>query len=260
MEHTFAVTAYGDSPYLESCLKSLIGQSVQSNIIICTSTPGDYIRMMAEKYDIQLFVREGEHGIGYDWNFAYEHADSRLVTIAHQDDIYHHDYVRTLMETKEKYPDMSVFMTSSVSIKNGKLVEYGSIELIKKLLRTPLRIRELNHIPSVKRAVISWGNPVICPSCSYDKKLCGENIFDTKYRFVLDWDALYRLASGPGRWICVERPLIMYRVHKDAATGQAIRDKTREQEEAEMFNRMHSESVSELIMGFYKKSYDAYKE
>lgn len=260
MKHTFAISAYGESPYLESCLKSLAGQSVPGEIIICTSTPCEYIDMIAEKYDVPVFVRTGEPGIGYDWNFAYAKAAGNLVTIAHQDDIYHHDYVKTLLETKEKYPDMSVFMSSSVTIKNGKLVEYGGVEIVKKLLRVPLRIPEFNHIPFVKKAVISLGNPVICPSCTYDKELCGDNIFDARYQFVLDWDALYRLASDKGRWICIERPLIMYRVHADAATGKAIRNNVRECEEKQMFDRMHSDVVSGILRKVYKKSYDAYKE
>ena len=260
MKHTFAISAYGDSPYLESCIKSLIGQSVKSDVIICTSTPSSYIDMLAEKYEIPLYIRKGESGIGYDWNFAYARADGELVTIAHQDDIYHHDYAKTLLDAKEKYPDMSVFMTSSITIKDGKLIEFGEIEIVKKLLRIPLRIKGLNHISAVKRAAISYGNPIICPSCAYDKKLCGDNLFDAKYQFVIDWDALYRLASEKGRWICIEKPLIMYRVHADAATGEAIKNNVREYEETEMFERMHSDKVSGILRKAYKKSYDAYKE
>ncbi|MDO4939092.1 MAG: glycosyltransferase [Lachnospiraceae bacterium] len=260
MKHTFAISAYGDSPYLESCIKSLTGQTVRSDIIMCTSTPSDYLMMMAEKYDIPLYVRTGEPGIGYDWNYAYSKSDSDLITIAHQDDIYHHDYVKTLLETKQKYPDMSVFMTASVTIKNGKLVEYGGIEIVKKLLRTPLRIPRLNHMPVIKKAAVRLGNPIICPSCTYDKNLCGEGLFDTQYQFVLDWDALYRLASEKGRWVCIERPLIMYRVHADAATSTAINNNVREREESEMFDRMHKGAFSEFLKKTYRKSYDAYKE
>ena len=259
MTHTFAISAYGDSPYLESCMKSLKGQSVQSDIILCTSTPSEYISSLAEKYDIPVYVRKGEPGIGYDWNFAYEKAPGQLVTIAHQDDIYQHDYVKTLFEAKEKYHDMSVFMTSSVTIKDGKLIEHGTVELVKKMLRVPLRLTFLNHIPAIKAAAISFGNPVICPSCTYDRELCGEAPFNTKYKFVLDWDALSRLAVKNGRWVCVERPLIMYRVHADAATGEAIRNNVREEEESEMFDRFLDEPFADIIKKAYKKSYDAYK-
>lgn len=260
MKHTFTVSAYGESPYLESCLKSLAGQSVPSEIIICTSTPNDYISMLAEKYDIPVYVREGEPGIGRDWNFAYEKAGGELITIAHQDDIYKSDYTKTLLETKEKYPDMSVFMTSSVSIKGGKLVEYGGIEIVKKLLRAPLRLPCFNDMEAVKKAALRLGNPVICPSCTYDRTLCGENIFSTELKFTLDWDALIRLAEKSGRFVCIERPLIMYRVHTDSATGEALNEGTREQEESEMFDRLLPETFAGMVKELYKKSYTAYKE
>ena len=262
MRHTFVISAYQDSPYLESCIRSLIGQSVKSDIILCTSTPSEFIRMMAEKYDLPVYIREAgetEQGIGYDWNFAYSMADTELVTIAHQDDIYHHDYTKVLLETKEKYPDMSLFTTASVSIRNGKLVEYGGIEIIKKLLRTPLRIPAMNDHPWVKKAAITLGNPVICPSCTYDKTVCGDKIFDENLHFVLDWDALCSLAEKKGRWICIEKPLIMYRVHTDSATGEAIHSSLRESEEAEMFDRLLPKPAADVIKKLYKKSYVAYK-
>ena len=43
MTHTFAVCAYGDSPYLENCLRSLVRQPGNPEIICCTSTPSHFI-------------------------------------------------------------------------------------------------------------------------------------------------------------------------------------------------------------------------
>ena len=55
-DHTFAVCAYKESPYLESCIKSLVNQKVKSNIIVCTSTPCEFIENMAKKYDLPYYV------------------------------------------------------------------------------------------------------------------------------------------------------------------------------------------------------------
>ncbi len=86
--HTFAVCAYQDSPFLEECLRSLTGQNEPTNIIVCTSTPSPYINKLAEKYGLPVYEREGESDIQEDWNFAYDQAQTQFVTIAHQDDIY----------------------------------------------------------------------------------------------------------------------------------------------------------------------------
>lgn len=255
MKHTFAICAYGDSPYLEDCIRSV---TEQSEVIMCTSTPSEYISDLAEKYSIPLFVREGAKGIAYDWNFAYKKAESRLVTIAHQDDVYSKNYVDELMAAKGKYPDMSVFMTSSVTSKNGKHV-FGSVEMVKKLLRLPLSATAFADRRIIKKAALRFGNPVICPSCTYDKLLCGEDIFDPKYHFVTDWDALLRLADKKGRFVCCEKPLIMYRVHGDSETARSIVSHLREKEEAEMFARVLPKGIAAAIGNLYRKSYDAYK-
>ena len=47
--HTFAICAYKESQYLEECIQSLKKQTVKSNIIMCTSTPNDYIKDLAKK-------------------------------------------------------------------------------------------------------------------------------------------------------------------------------------------------------------------
>ena len=56
--HTFVICAYKESRYLEACIKSLKGQTIQSNIIIVTSTPNDFISGMADKYNLPYLVNE----------------------------------------------------------------------------------------------------------------------------------------------------------------------------------------------------------
>lgn len=77
-DHTFAVCAYKESPYLESCIKSLVNQKVKSNIIVCTSTPCEFIENMAKKYDLPYYVREGKSDICDDWNFLL-HVQKRIM-------------------------------------------------------------------------------------------------------------------------------------------------------------------------------------
>ena len=42
----FAIWVYKESPYLEECILSLKNQTVKSNIIMATSTPNEWIRMV----------------------------------------------------------------------------------------------------------------------------------------------------------------------------------------------------------------------
>ena len=56
-DHTFAICAYGESRYLENCIESVFAQKIKTNVIIATSTPNDYIKGLAEKYNIQIFLQ-----------------------------------------------------------------------------------------------------------------------------------------------------------------------------------------------------------
>lgn len=257
--HTFAVCAYKDSPYLETCIRSLKKQTVSSTIIVCTSTPSSYIKGIAEKYGLPYFVREGKSDIQSDWNFAYEQAKSQLVTIAHQDDYYHRDYARMVQECWQKYEDTTVFSTDCVIIKGRWLQRPGMFLWIKKLLRIPLRFRGLaNHI-CLKQAILLWGNPIICPSSTYNKEQLGMPLFASPYKFALDWDTLWKLAKRPGRFVCVEKPLIGYRIHEEATTKAFIDNHQRSKEELSMYQKIWPRPVARGLMVFYRKAYRAYQ-
>lgn len=258
--HVFAICAYGDSPFLEACIRSLKAQSRPSGIILCTSTPSPYIEGLAEKYGIPLWVREGKSDIREDWNFAYRMAKAEFVTIAHQDDLYRKDYVKRLLTARKRYPDMTLFTGGYLVIKNGELAGFEKAEFIKRFLRLPLRFKFLCHRKAVKRCALRFGNSICCPACAYNKAALGAELFRSPYRFALDWDTLWELAGRSGRFICEERPVLYYRIHDGAATRACIQDKSRAREEAMMFGKMWPEPVVRLLMRFYCKAYDEYEE
>ena len=72
-DHTFAICAYKESPYLEECILSLKNQTVKSNIIMATSTPNEWIQGLAEKYEIPLYINTGEGGIAQDFGLPHAH-------------------------------------------------------------------------------------------------------------------------------------------------------------------------------------------
>lgn len=258
LSHTFAICAYQESPYLEACIKSLLRQSLPARMILCTSTPNRFIQALADHYGLPVYIREGKSDIQEDWNFAYHMAESRLVTIAHQDDYYHKDYAKTLQTAWAEYPDTTVFMTDCRIIKQGRIRRRGMMLFVKHLLRLPLQLTAWADREGLKKLVLRFGNPVICPSCTYDKETLGEPLFDSAFKFALDWDTMWKLAGRPGRFICVEKPLLYYRIHQEATTKACIEDRRRSREEAAMYEKMWPGPIVKILMFFYQKAYRAY--
>ena len=152
LDHTFAVCAYKDSPYLEECVRSLSNQTVPANIILCTSTPSPYIEEIAGRYGIRVYVREGKSDIQDDWNFAYEKAQTRYVTLAHHDDIYGPDYLEAFLAAfrRQWYRENKTFGFITQEIRIGGLME--RIRSVRALLNAYLngevdRIEELEPAP-----------------------------------------------------------------------------------------------------------------
>ena len=261
--HAFAICAYRESPYLEECIRSLVCQSEPGEVILCTSTPSPFLRAMAEKYELPLYVREGESSLEADWNFAVEKAftetGARLITVAHQDDRYDRNYKKALLHAYSFCPDMSLFCTRYRTINGQGQVIPGQAERVKRLLRLPLRLRSLSDRPFIKRLVLRFGNSIGCPTCTYNLDVTGLPIFRNHYQFVIDWDTLWRLAGEPGKFICIEKELMEYRVHEGAATRANIENHNREREEGEMFRKIWPAPVAALLMHFYKKAYKAYE-
>lgn len=266
--HTFAVCAYKDSPYLEECLRSVTSQTVKSEVICCTSTPSSYIRELAARYQVPLYVRDGASNIREDWMFAYGKAQGRFVTIAHQDDRYRSDYAEKLLKAWKKYPDLLLFASDYLTIrmteKEGEMKAipepFNMVWLVKKILRLPLRLRFLANRTWIKRSSVWFGNSICCPSCTYNKEQIGDDMFHSEYDFALDWDNLYELAGKKGRFICSEKPLIAYRVHAAATTKVCIEDNRRPADEMAMFRKMWPDWMVKILMHFYRKAYKEYEK
>lgn len=259
--HTFAVCAYKDSLYLEECIRSLKGQTVPTNIILCTSTPSPYIQDLAEKYEIPVYVREGKSDIRDDWNFAYDTAKTQFVTIAHQDDVYGKDYTKVLLEKIRRYPDLSIFFCSYITLTGSRPDPKARTARVKQLLCLPVSLTGLADRRWLKKSCLCLGNSISCPMVTYNKNMVGQTVFQSELKYALDWETFYRIAQMPGRFVYERKPQGFYRVHADATSAKFITEKTwrKEAEDEEMFRHFWPDWLVKIIMKAYKKSYSAYE-
>ena len=270
MNHTFAICAYKESPYLERCIKSVVNQTEPTNVIICTSTPNAHIENLAKKYRIPVYVREGQSDIRDDWNFAYQMADTEYVTITHQDDIYHKDYAKEVGKYVKKHPDTILAMTDYKIVNEQNEVRGDIALLVKKILKLPLRIPVLADKKKVKLAIQSLGNAICCPSVCYHKEFIQWQrevnpeeghvpLFQSDMKYALDWETFYDLAKLTGRFTYIPKVLFYYRMHEGTTTKKCLKDNRKTEEEIQMFRKFWPEWVVKLVMKGYRLSYRSYE-
>ena len=253
-DHTWVVCAWGKSRYLEECLRSLADQTVGSRILISTSTPSEYIDCLAEKYGAEVYSHEGGRGIGADWNAGYDRADSALVTIAHQDDIYEPGYTGQMLREMNRSRDPLIFFTDYWELKDGKR-ELNTHNLkIKRIMLFPLRGRLFRNSRFVRRRILSLGSPICCPSVTYVKAACGDRIFSETMRVSLDWDQWERLSRKKGAFVYSQDPLMCHRLHGESETTRMIADSIRGKEDLEMFRRFWPEGIAAWLEKRYSAS------
>lgn len=252
-DHTFAICAYKESPYLEECIKSLLAQKEKSNVIMVTSTPCDYISNMAHKYGVELYINTGEGGIARDWNFAYQCAHTKLVTIAHQDDIYTEEYLQTILAGLNYQEKPLIAFTNYGEMRDGQRVNKNRLLNIKRIMLFPLQSAKLQRSRFVRRRILSMGSAICCPSVTLVKDFLPKMIFEPGYRSNVDWQAWERISKLQGAFVYCKDILMYHRIHKDSATTEIIADNDRSKEDLDMLCRFWPEPIARIIEYFYSK-------
>jgi glycosyltransferase involved in cell wall biosynthesis len=256
LNHSFAVMAYEDSPYLPQCLESLINQENRSIIYIATSTPSEYIRKIAAQYSVELYITETNKGIGNDWNFGLKQAQTKYVTLAHQDDIYSKEYSTKCVEAAERNQDAIICFTDYQEIAAEHVRERNLLLKIKEALlfmHMPVYKSLTSNVR--KRLFLALGSPICCPSVMYNMDLLRDFSFSSEFVVNLDWDAWYRMSQMRGRFVYIAQTLMHHRVHLCSATTQGISSARRKTEDLRMFKHFWPAFLARWISRVYARSY-----
>jgi glycosyltransferase involved in cell wall biosynthesis len=252
--HTFVICAYKENPHIELCIKSLLGQTIKSKIIIVTSTPCDFINNICKKYGMILIENPVGNTIGADWNFGYLQATTELITIAHQDDYYEPDYLENILKLANKREDTIIIFTDYYELKMGKRVNSNKLLFIKKLMNSPLSIPAFWGSEFIRRRTLSMGCAICCPSVTFVRCNAGESIFNIKYSNSLDFRAWVDLSKKKGAFIYTSKKLMGHRIYPESTTTLNIASKIRQKEDFEILCEFWPKSIAKLINKLYSKS------
>lgn len=252
--HTFVVLAYKESEYLEDCIKSVLNQKVKTNVVIATSTPNEYISNLAKKYNLKIKENKEKKGIGYDFDFAINCANTKLVTVAHQDDIYDFDYAKEVIEAYQNQKESIIIFSDYYEIRREQKV-YKNLNLnIKKILLKPLKNHKKANFLSRKRKVLKYGNAICCPAVTFVKKNITKKVFACDLKCNVDWYAWEKLSKLEGYFYYINRPLMGHRISNESTTTEIIKDNIRTKEDYKIFCKFWPKWVSKIITKIYSYS------
>lgn len=253
-DHTWVVCAYKESQFLEQAIHSILQQSKVSNILIATSTPNEYISTIADKYKIPLYVNKGEKGIANDWQFAYNCATTKLVTLCHQDDLYSHSYTENVLQQLNKKGQTLIVCTNYAEKRGENIVTNSTLLRVKRILITPLRFSVFQKSKWIRRRCLSLGNCICCPSVTYVKENLPKRIFTENFKSNVDWETWERLSKQNGLFVYIPKILMLHRIHEESTTTEIIEDSLRTVEDYEMFCKFWPKRIAKRIRKIYQSS------
>lgn len=249
-DHTFVICAYKESEYLKECIQSLKKQTVKSNIIMVTSTPNEYVKNLAKENEIELYINEGEHGIGPDWNFGVSCTNTTLVTIAHQDDVYNENYLEEILKKYEENKNCSIIFGNYRELKNGVV-----IPLTKNLKIKSFCLRGLIKHPDSKRAklrALKYGNAICCPCVTLNTKKLGKQPYVAGMSSNLDWYTWFKSSKLPYAFLYINKELMCHRIHEESTTSNLLENNIRFEEDYKMLCCFWPKFIARFLMHFYK--------
>lgn len=253
--HTYSICAYGESPFLEDCIKSVLDQDYDSRVIICTSTPNEGILKLADKYEVKVFANNAVEGIASDWNYALECATTPLVTIAHQDDVYDQRYSSRMVELYDKQNEKPLILFSDYGeLRDEGIVNDNTNLRIKRLLMGSLKKRRVAVSRFEKRNILRFGSAISCPAVTYNINKIETPLFEGNFKCDLDWETWERLSNEDGSFCFCPEILMHHRIHKESETTRSIENNIRASEDFQMLRKFWPFPIAALINKFYSFS------
>lgn len=255
-DHTFVICAYQESPYLEEAVESVMNQSVLGEVLISTATPNEHIKGIADRRGIPIVHNSGLATASGNWNYGYDAAKTKYVTIVHQDDYYDPAYLERVLETLNSYPeeDVTIAFTDYYEMRDGVRVEDNALLKVKRMMNAPLKLKGLNGSRFMRRRTLSLGDPICCPSVVLNKDIVGSSPFDTEMISSYDYKTWVNLADREGRFVYIPDRLVGHRIHDESGTTQNIGSSQRTDDDRELIGSFWPAPIAWAICKLYARA------
>ena len=244
---TIVIPAYGESPYLDQCISSIVnsqGASVEI-IVIDDASPSTFVRNISEKYfpRVSYLRNEKNLGVANNFNKALSTANSLFVQIVGQDDMIINSMVEVI-HSANNYAEECFAIHPAVTVIDGLgNSSFGMNEVVKSIIKPHSKMA---YSGDTLRRRLLFGNWTYFPSIIWNKKLLPEAPFSDEYKYCMDLDLLLRMCVTDSSLFLSEKKGFHYRRHRDSVSMAAV-PKKRFEEEMSVIRKHRRNSINERI-------------
>jgi glycosyltransferase involved in cell wall biosynthesis len=218
---SIAIPAYNGGKYLRQTIESALNQNCPADeIIIMDDASTDDTAKIAKSYRDKIKYHFNDKSTGFvdAWNRAILKATGNFVTILHQDDLLHPEYLEHIMNGVFQYPSVRHFYSACNYIdKSGDVIKDAPLPYSKE----PVLYSGKAYAHNYFMGVMSNNHIHRCPGVTTSRfLLMNECTYRKAAGHIADDDFFYRV----GRYtdvVGISLPLASFRSHAESATAKA---------------------------------------
>lgn len=209
---SICIPAYKQPQFLRTCLQSIAQQTYkQVEVIITDDSPDTSVKVIADEFksvlNLQYFKNEAPLGPPANWNEAIKKASGTYFMLLHHDDKLSTEH------SLEKY--LQPFLKDpTVDFVFGRNVT------IDKMTSGAFDHHHFNSY--YKNPYLLIARQTIGPPSNLMLKRSIPELYDVRYKWVVDIDYYFRLFKGGRKFYYVDEHLIGVGIHADQVTNDCI--------------------------------------
>lgn len=220
MKISIVIPAHNGERYLRSAIEAALNQTLPADeIIIVDDASTDGTAGIAREYDscIKYFYNPEATGFVDAWNRAISKASGDFLTILHQDDLLHPQYLASIKRAMDLYPAVRHFYAACNCIDEQdsiikapppphfqEPVLYSGKEYARNYLNGVVTSSHIHRCPGV-----TTSRDLLLHECTYRKEA----------GHIADDDFFLRVGMFTDV-VGISQPLASYRHHQESATGK----------------------------------------
>ena len=242
---TVAIPIHNGARFLAETIRSLLDQSERAFRLVCVddASTDDSVAVASSFTDprMEIIVADHHAALAENWNRALDVAKTPYIVIAHQDDLYEHDYLATMLRVIESRPHAFAVHCKTTSIDgSGRAVRLPAARYKETFWPAS---DPYERSPAAEISVLSRSNYVVASSVVLRMEAVAQiGGFDTSLQFVTDWQYWLRGLNAGFTLAGVHARLVRFRRHPWTATRSTELSLRRYEEEIEILSRVNAGS------------------